>query len=101
MAKFIPCLCFFVTRALTLPRYICPLTRFLMVDPVIAEDERTYERAAIEAHLATRATSPLDPSLAVRPDRLIANRAVKTAIERLVETAQVSGGSFAVHFQLL
>ena len=49
--------------------------------------------------LLSGATSPLDLSLAVRPDRLIANRAVKTAIERLVETAQVSGGSVAVHSQ--
>ena len=32
---------------------VCPITRELMVDPVIAADEHTYERAAITTWLRT------------------------------------------------
>jgi len=32
-----------------------------MVDPVLAEDELTYERSAIESWLANHCTSPADP----------------------------------------
>ena len=33
--------------------YLCPITRELPVDPVMAEDGRIYERSAIEKHIAT------------------------------------------------
>jgi hypothetical protein len=33
----------------------------LMVDPVLAEAELTYERSAIESWLANHCTSPADP----------------------------------------
>jgi len=37
-----------------------------MVDPVLAEDELTYERSAIEAWLTNHRTSPADPLRALR-----------------------------------
>ena len=33
--------------------YLCPITRELPVDPVMAEDGRIYERSAIEKHIVT------------------------------------------------
>ena len=33
--------------------YLCPITRELPVDPVMAEDGRIYERSAIEKHFIT------------------------------------------------
>jgi len=41
-------------------------TQELMVDPVLAEDELTYERSAIEAWLTNHRTSPADPLRALR-----------------------------------
>jgi len=38
----------------------CPITMQLPVDPVIADDNFTYDRAAIESHFARRgAVSPM------------------------------------------
>jgi hypothetical protein len=34
--------------------FLCPITRFIMDDPVMAEDGHIYERKAIEAWFATR-----------------------------------------------
>ena len=43
----------------------CPLTKRVMVDPVVAEDGRTYEKAAILNWLEEHTTSPLDPSTTI------------------------------------
>ena len=40
--------------------YLCPITRELPVDPVMAEDGRIYERSAIEKHFVTCQSSSLD-----------------------------------------
>ena len=41
--------------------YLCPITRELPVDPVMAEDGRIYERSAIEKHIVTcQSSSSLD-----------------------------------------
>ena len=37
----------------------CPMTRLLVVAPVVAEDEITYERAAITKWLRAKDTSPI------------------------------------------
>lgn len=43
-----------------IPRqFICPISLDVMVDPVVAADGHTYERAAIEAWLETHNTSPM------------------------------------------
>ena len=73
-------------------QYKCPITHELMVDPVIANDERMYERSAIEQWLRSRSTSPMDPSCTLRRDRLMASRQTREAIEALVESGDISGG---------
>ena len=40
-------------------RFLCPLTKEIMKDPVIAFDENTYEREAIENHLKQNRISPI------------------------------------------
>mmetsp|Transcript_30212 Transcript_30212/g.88352 ORF Transcript_30212/g.88352 Transcript_30212/m.88352 type:complete len:299 (-) Transcript_30212:377-1273(-) len=42
--------------------YLCPITRELPVDPVMAEDGRIYERSAIEKYFITCQSSSLDSS---------------------------------------
>ena len=53
---------------------ICPITQELMVDPVLAEDGRTYERKELIKWLATNSTSPLDPSCSIDASQLRSNR---------------------------
>ena len=60
-----------------------------MVDPVLAEDGRTYERSAIVKWLATKSTSPLDPSCRLNVSRLLTNRMAKEQIEELVESGEL------------
>jgi hypothetical protein len=59
--------------------FLCPLTRKLMSDPVVAADGFTYERAAIEAWLAEHGTSPLTRQ-AVASRELLPNLTMKAAI---------------------
>ncbi len=59
--------------------YCCPITLELMKDPVMADDDYTYERSAIEKHLITSHISPFTRqpiSKNLRP-----NRAIRDAIE--------------------
>ena len=70
-------------------QFICPITQELMVDPVIAEDERMYERSAITEWLMNHQTSPLDPSRTLSAAVLISNRAVREAIELLVDSGDI------------
>ena len=51
-----------------------------MVDPVIAADGHTYERAAIQQWLQTRSTSPVT-LLPLPHTRLVPNVLAKTAIQ--------------------
>mmetsp|Transcript_47891 Transcript_47891/g.89254 ORF Transcript_47891/g.89254 Transcript_47891/m.89254 type:complete len:360 (+) Transcript_47891:217-1296(+) len=67
-----------------MPHFLCPITHDIMFDPVIAEDERTYERAAITEWLTLNENSPLDPSRKLDVSRLVTNRAVREAIEELI-----------------
>jgi hypothetical protein len=41
---------------------VCPLTNQVFVDPVIASDGYTYERAAIANHVSREQLSPFDGS---------------------------------------
>jgi len=60
--------------------FLCPITREVMDDPVIAADGFTYERRALERWLASHATSP--QTNARLPSRLLVpNRALKALIE--------------------
>jgi len=56
----------------------CPITGVLFVDPVMTEDDKTYERAAIqrwfdEGHRTSPATNLPLTSLRLRPNRLLAS----------------------------
>ena len=66
----------------------CPISRELMVDPVIAADGNTYERKEIERWLETRDTSPLT-NQRLEHRFLTTNRAVKQQIEELVESGEL------------
>jgi TPR repeat protein len=67
----------------------CALTLELMVDPVLAEDGNTYERVEILKWIATKSTSPLDPSCPLDASRVFPNRAVKQQIEELVASGEL------------
>lgn len=51
----------------------------MMVDPVIAADGHTYERAAIQQWLQTHSTSPVT-SIPLTHTRLVPNVLARTAI---------------------
>uniref|UniRef100_A0A7N4P027 WD repeat, SAM and U-box domain-containing protein 1 n=1 Tax=Sarcophilus harrisii TaxID=9305 RepID=A0A7N4P027_SARHA len=68
--------------------FLCPITRELMQDPVIASDGYSYEKEAIENWISKKKrTSPMTnlvlPSLILTP-----NRTLKMAIDRWLETHQ-------------
>mmetsp|Transcript_33478 Transcript_33478/g.66659 ORF Transcript_33478/g.66659 Transcript_33478/m.66659 type:complete len:124 (-) Transcript_33478:752-1123(-) len=44
--------------ALVSKHFLCPITQFLMVDPVMAQDEHTYERSAIVTWLGKKTHEP-------------------------------------------
>ncbi|XP_042683156.1 WD repeat, SAM and U-box domain-containing protein 1 [Centrocercus urophasianus] len=71
--------------------FLCPITRELMKDPVIAADGYSYEKEAIENWISNkRRSSPMTnlplPSLVLTP-----NRTLKMAIGRWLETQQNCG----------
>ncbi|NWX87436.1 WSDU1 protein, partial [Nothoprocta pentlandii] len=66
--------------------FLCPITRELMKEPVIAADGYSYEKEALENWLSSkRRSSPMTnlplPSLLLTP-----NRSLKTAISRWLES---------------
>ncbi|XP_017828941.2 WD repeat, SAM and U-box domain-containing protein 1 isoform X9 [Callithrix jacchus] len=68
--------------------FICPITRELMKDPVIASDGYSYEKEAMENWISTKKrTSPMTnlvlPSVVLTP-----NRTLKMAIDRWLELHQ-------------
>ncbi|KAK9832607.1 hypothetical protein WJX81_003267 [Elliptochloris bilobata] len=71
-------------RAALVRCFACPLTGELPADPVIAADANTYERSAIEAHMASGdLRSPLAPEVMLAVVPLRPNVAAKEMIERL------------------
>ncbi|KFO85593.1 WD repeat, SAM and U-box domain-containing protein 1, partial [Buceros rhinoceros silvestris] len=80
------------TTTLTVPaapdEFLCPITRELMKDPVIAADGYSYEKEAMENWISSkRRSSPMTnlplPSLTLTP-----NRTLKMAISRWLERQQ-------------
>ncbi|XP_065493566.1 WD repeat, SAM and U-box domain-containing protein 1 isoform X2 [Caloenas nicobarica] len=76
--------------------FLCPITRELMKDPVIAADGYSYEKEAMENWISTnRRSSPMTnlplPSLLLTP-----NRTLKMAIGRWLETEQKHGSTAQV-----
>ena len=78
---------------------VCALTHNLMVDPVLAADGHTYERAAILAWLASNTTSPLDPSCPLDAYRLMGNGTVKVLIEDHVASGDLDDELCAAYEQ--
>ena len=68
---------------------ICSITQELPVDPVLAEDGHTYERAAITQWIATKSTSPIDDNCPLDASRLISNISAKQQIEHLVASGEL------------
>jgi len=69
---------------------VCPISLQLMVDPVIAADGHTYERANIEKWLSLKSTSPMT-NLPLNPKVLIPNLALKklaTQRKQITQTLQ-------------
>ncbi|XP_035879326.1 WD repeat, SAM and U-box domain-containing protein 1 isoform X5 [Phyllostomus discolor] len=66
--------------------FICPITRELMQDPVIASDGYSYEKEAMENWISKKKrTSPMT-NLVLPSVVLIPNRTLKMAIDRWLET---------------
>ncbi|XP_051997418.1 WD repeat, SAM and U-box domain-containing protein 1-like [Xyrauchen texanus] len=62
--------------------YLCPITRKIVKDPVIAADGYSYEREAIESWITmSRHTSPMT-NLSLQTTLLTPNRTLKMAISR-------------------
>ncbi len=73
-----------------IPKHLtCSLTQKLMVDPVVADDGNTYERADILKWIATNSTSPMDLSCPLDASRLMSNGMAKQMIEQLVESGEL------------
>ena len=82
--------------------FMCPITLSVMVDPVVAKDENTYERAAIERWFATNDRYPLTNVRATGRDArtLVSNRPLAALLQeqrerkrrRLLEVVE-NGGS--------
>ncbi|XP_025260405.1 WD repeat, SAM and U-box domain-containing protein 1 isoform X4 [Theropithecus gelada] len=68
--------------------FVCPITRELMKDPVIASDGYSYEKEAIENWISKKKrTSPMT-NLVLPSAVLTPNRTLKMAINRWLETHQ-------------
>jgi hypothetical protein len=67
--------------------FFCPITRSLMVDPVIDPDGNSYEKHAIEDWIRRSGTSPITRT-ALSINDLHPNRALKTAIDEYRHSTQ-------------
>lgn len=65
--------------------FLCPITRQVMWEPVMADDGYTYERDVIEAHIQKTLTSPMLPDQPLASQRVVLNRNVRAAIQRMLE----------------
>ncbi|NWI84584.1 WSDU1 protein, partial [Pitta sordida] len=66
--------------------FLCPITRELMKDPVIAADGYSYEREAMEHWLSNKRRSSPMTNLPLHSLLLTPNRTLKMAISRWLET---------------
>ena len=73
-----------------IPRnFLCPIAATLMRDPVSAADGHSYERAAITKWLKDNGSSP-STNLPLAHRRLVANHALRGAIDAFVSTSLAS-----------
>ena len=64
--------------------YRCPITYEMFVDPVDADDGKTYERWAIVRWATSHSRSPLIPSTSISVDGLRPNAAMKAHVSSLM-----------------
>ena len=65
---------------------VCALTRDVMREPaVVARTGRSYERAAIEAHVDAHGRDPVATGVTLAREDVAPNRAMRETIERYVE----------------
>ncbi|MBN3323978.1 WSDU1 protein, partial [Atractosteus spatula] len=62
--------------------FLCPITREVMRDPVIASDGYSYEREAIESWISTKKRSSPMTNLPLKSTVVTPNRTLKMAISR-------------------
>jgi hypothetical protein len=67
--------------------FFCPITRELMVDPVVDRDGNSYEKLAIENWIRQKGISPITRN-ALSIDNLRPNRALKKAIDKYRHSVQ-------------
>jgi len=72
--------------------WVCPITCELPIDPVVAEDGRVYERAAIQEHIDKKGAGLKSPMTneAMGP-RLFPSAQARSTIEKLVRSGAISG----------
>ena len=68
-----------------LSSYHCPISQTIPVEPVIAEDEHTYDKAELIKWIDKGGTSPLVPSMRLDKEHLVRNRFVEERIIKLRE----------------
>ncbi|NXL87794.1 WSDU1 protein, partial [Alectura lathami] len=68
--------------------FLCPITRELMKDPVIAADGYSYEKEAMENWISSKRRSSPMTNLPLHTLMLTPNRTLKMAISRWQETQQ-------------
>ena len=78
---------------------MCPITQCMMVDPVIAPDGHTYERAAIERAIIMNGKSPMTRQF-IRIDELIPNYAIKSIIDGLGSVSEVAAVPDTISFDV-
>ena len=65
------------------PEFLCPISKEIMKDPVIASDGHTYERANIEAYLKQHNKSPIT-GVGMDHSFVFPNHSVKKLIEKFL-----------------
>ncbi|XP_035188187.1 WD repeat, SAM and U-box domain-containing protein 1 isoform X3 [Oxyura jamaicensis] len=71
--------------------FLCPITRELMKEPVIAADGYSYEKEAMENWISNKRRSSPMTNLPLHSPLLTPNRTLKMAISRWLETQQKYG----------
>ncbi|KAM9287639.1 WD repeat, SAM and U-box domain-containing protein 1 isoform 2-T3 [Morus bassanus] len=78
-----------ISDSVTVPdEFLCPITRELMKDPVIAADGYSYEKEAMENWISNKRRSSPMTNLPLHSLMLTPNRTLKMAISRWLETQQ-------------
>lgn len=79
--------------------YMCPISRALLVDPVLCSDGSTYERRCIESWLAGGSDRSPTTNLPLKHHTLMACNTTRQAVSALVESGAVDHDTAAAwHF---